>query len=187
MFATLRARAREGLAVGDADNLDRFAGGALRFGFGPRADIRGEHVELGPASSRFRVGHTQFELPVPGAHNVANALAAIAACRVLDLALADMVGPLAGFAGIGRRFQVVSISHPPHRPGHVTVAYRDGMRLRIPVGATNLAPSTLALPRSKLTRAALLDLVAALKECEASCPDQTHASGPGPPTPSSKR
>ncbi len=31
MFATLRARAREALAVGDAENLDEFAGGALRF------------------------------------------------------------------------------------------------------------------------------------------------------------
>ena len=82
MFATLRARAREALVVGDADNLDQFAGGALRFGFSPRADIRGEDVELGPASSRFRVDDTRFELPVPGAHNVANALAAIAACRV---------------------------------------------------------------------------------------------------------
>ncbi len=56
MFATLRARAREALAVGDAENLDQFAGGALRFGLGPRADIRGEDVELGPGSSRFCVG-----------------------------------------------------------------------------------------------------------------------------------
>jgi len=107
MFATLRARAREALAVGDAENLDQFAGGAVRFGLGPRADIRGEDVELGPGSSRFRVGDTQFELSVPGAHNVANALAAIAACRVLGAALENMVGPLANFAGIGRRFQTV--------------------------------------------------------------------------------
>ena len=107
MFATLRARTREALAVGDAENLDQFAAGALRFGFGPRADIRGEDVELGPGSSRFRVGDTQFALRVPGAHNVANALAAIAACRVLGAGLEDMVGPLADFAGIGRRFQTV--------------------------------------------------------------------------------
>jgi UDP-N-acetylmuramate--alanine ligase len=107
MFATLRARTRETLVVGDADNLDQFAGGAVRFGFSSRADIRGEDVELGPASSRFRVGDTQFELPVPGAHNVANALAAIASCRVLGVAIEDMVRPLADFVGIGRRFQTV--------------------------------------------------------------------------------
>ena len=110
MFAALRARAREALVVGDSENLDQFAGGALRFGFGPRADIRGEDVELGPDSSRFRVGDTQFELPVPGMHNVANALAAIAACRVIGAALEDMVGPLANFAGVGRRFQIVGKS-----------------------------------------------------------------------------
>jgi UDP-N-acetylmuramate--alanine ligase len=107
IFATLRARAREALVVGDAENLDQFAGGALRFGFGPNADIRGEGVELGPNSSRFRVGDTRFELSVPGQHNVANALAAIAACRVVGVELEDMAGPLANFTGIGRRFQSV--------------------------------------------------------------------------------
>jgi UDP-N-acetylmuramate--alanine ligase len=111
MFATLRARAREALVVGDAENLDQFAGGAVRFGFGPRADIRGEEVALGPASSRFRVADTQFELPVPGAHNVANALAAIATCRVLGVTLQEMAGSLANFRGIGRRFQTVGKAH----------------------------------------------------------------------------
>jgi UDP-N-acetylmuramate--alanine ligase len=107
MFATLRARVREALVVGDNQNLDAFAGGALRFGFSQRADVRGEDVELGPASSHFRVADVAFELPVAGAHNVANALAAIAACRDLDVTLADMAAPLACFRGIGRRFQTV--------------------------------------------------------------------------------
>ncbi|HEY6921134.1 MAG TPA: cyanophycin synthetase, partial [Methyloceanibacter sp.] len=97
----------EALVVGDAENLEPFAGGALRFGFSSRADVRGEDVELGPASSRFRVEDVAFELPVPGAHNVANALAAIATCRTLGVELADMASPLASFRGIGRRFQTV--------------------------------------------------------------------------------
>jgi len=107
MFATLRARTRETLVVGDDDVLDPFAGGALRFGLGPRADVRGEDVALEAASSRFRVEDTLFTLPVPGAHNVTNALAAIAACRAVDVPLADMVAPLSRFAGIGRRFQTI--------------------------------------------------------------------------------
>lgn len=107
MFATLRARAREALVVGDAENLDRFAGGAVRFGLSARADIRGEDVELGPDGSRFRVEGARFELPVPGAHNVANALAAIATCRVLGVELGEMAAPLAKFSGIGRRFQTI--------------------------------------------------------------------------------
>jgi len=107
MFHVLRARIRDALVVGDAENLDAFAGGALRFGLSPRADIRGLDVVLGASSSRFRVEDTEFELPVPGEHNVMNALAAIAACRIVGVPLADMVGPLARFSGISRRFQTV--------------------------------------------------------------------------------
>ena len=107
MFAVLRARSREALVVGEDENLDGLAGGALRFGFGPRADIRGVNVELTPSGSSFTVGDVAFALPVPGRHNVANALAAIAAARTLDVPLADMVGPLSCFQGVGRRFQTV--------------------------------------------------------------------------------
>jgi UDP-N-acetylmuramate--alanine ligase len=111
MFAVLRARSREALVVGEDENLDDLAGGALRFGFGPRADIRGHGVELGPAGSRFHVEHVRFSLPVPGRHNVANALAAIAAAHALDVPLAEMVAPLASFQGVGRRFQTVGTVH----------------------------------------------------------------------------
>ncbi|MGB6347364.1 MAG: L,D-transpeptidase family protein [Methyloceanibacter sp.] len=107
MLAVLRARSAEALVVGEDENLDALAGGALRFGFGPGADLRGEDVELGPAGSRFRVQDVIFALPVPGRHNVANALAAIATCRTLGLPLADMAAPLAGFQGVGRRFQTL--------------------------------------------------------------------------------
>jgi UDP-N-acetylmuramate-alanine ligase len=107
MFAVLRARSREALVVGEEENLDALAGGALRFGFGPRADIRGEALELGPTGSLFAVEGVRFTLPVPGRHNVANALAAIAAARAVDVPLADMVAPLADFQGVGRRFQTV--------------------------------------------------------------------------------
>jgi hypothetical protein len=82
----------------------------------------------------------------------------------------------------GRRFRVVSVSHPPRRPGQVTVAYREGMRLRIPVLSTSLAPGNAEALRSKLTREALLDLFSLVKECERSCPDHPDTSGAGFPT-----
>ncbi|ODS01993.1 hypothetical protein AUC69_00390 [Methyloceanibacter superfactus] len=107
MFATLRARTREALVVGDQENLDQFAGGALRFGLTARADVRGEDVELGPEQSRFRVADTVFTLPVAGEHNVANALAAIAAAHAVGVPFADMAEPLTRFSGIGRRFQTI--------------------------------------------------------------------------------
>jgi UDP-N-acetylmuramate--alanine ligase len=131
MFATLRARAREALVVGDESNLDPFAGGALRFGLGPRADVRGQDVALRPDGSRFRVGDIAFELPVPGAHNVTNALAAIATCRLVGVPLEEMVAPLASFRGIGRRFQTVGKAHGveviddfAHNPEKIAAAIR---------------------------------------------------------------
>jgi UDP-N-acetylmuramate--alanine ligase len=107
MFAVLRARAREALVVCDDDNLDALAGGALRFGFSPKADIRGEDVVLAGDASKFRVRDVRFSLPVPGQHNVANALAAIAACHAIGVPLVEMSGPLSRFEGVGRRFQTI--------------------------------------------------------------------------------
>jgi UDP-N-acetylmuramate--alanine ligase len=57
--------------------------------------------------STFEVEGVAFRLPVPGAHNVENALAAIAACRAVGVSLAETVAPLASFQGVGRRFQTI--------------------------------------------------------------------------------
>jgi len=107
MFATLRARTRESLVVGDDANLDPFAGGAIRFGLSEGADVRAVNVQHSAAGASFDVDGVRFTIPVPGVHNVANALAAIAACGAAGLPLERMSGPLAGFAGIGRRFQTI--------------------------------------------------------------------------------
>jgi hypothetical protein len=81
----------------------------------------------------------------------------------------------------GRRFPILSVSHPPHHPGHVVVAYRDFMRLRIPVLATSLVPGCTSTPRTKLTRKALLDLLALVQECAAPCPAPPDPSGTDSP------
>ena len=49
-------------------------------------------------------------LRVPGRHNLANALAAIAAASAAGVPLADAVAALADFAGLARRFDVVGTS-----------------------------------------------------------------------------
>ena len=77
----------------------------------------------------------------------------------------------------GRRFQVLSISHPPQRPGHVVVAYRGSLRLRIPVQATEQAPVNYSRPRTRFTRDALLELLALLKENQVACADHQGQSG----------
>ncbi len=59
--------------------------------------------------------HT-LRLKVPGRHNLANALAAIAAASASDVPVAQAVDALANFAGLARRFDVVGTS-----PSGVTV------------------------------------------------------------------
>ncbi len=105
MFRAFRGRAREAFVVGEGANLAVLAVGAVVFGVGPAAGVRGVDVALDPGSSAFTVEDVRFTLPVPGRHNVENALAAIAACRAVGVPLAGMAAPLARFQGVGRRFQ----------------------------------------------------------------------------------
>jgi UDP-N-acetylmuramate--alanine ligase len=100
LFRTFRDQARS-LVVGEGlPDLD-----GIRFGFNAGAQVRGLDLETGPAGSSFSVDGVAFVLPVPGRHNVENALAAIAACRELGVPLAAMVAPLAAYRGVARRFQ----------------------------------------------------------------------------------
>jgi len=105
MFRMLKQRTRERFVCGEEGIPADLRAGALIFGFGAGAAIRGTAVELAPDSSRFTVGGLRVALPVPGRHNVENALGAIAACQALGVDFADMVAPLSRFRGVARRFQ----------------------------------------------------------------------------------
>lgn len=110
MFQTLRQRTREAFVCGEEDSLGDLREGALVFGLGDRATLRAHDVELGGQRSRFTVDGVRFMLPVPGEHNVRNALGAIAVCRALDVPLADLSGPLEQFLGVARRFQSIGVA-----------------------------------------------------------------------------
>nr|WP_275976075.1 L,D-transpeptidase family protein [Geothrix oryzisoli] len=131
LFRAFRTQVREAAVVGEAENLRAFAAGATVFGFGEEAALRAEGLSLGAASSAFRVGGEAFVIPVPGRHNVENALAAMAACAALGVPLAAMAGPLAGFQGVARRFQVLGerrgvtvVDDFGHNPAKVTASIR---------------------------------------------------------------
>ena len=51
-----------------------------------------------------------LSLQVPGRHNLANALAAIAACNAAGVPVAQAVAALASFTGLARRFDIVGTS-----------------------------------------------------------------------------
>jgi UDP-N-acetylmuramate--alanine ligase len=131
MFRVFQDQVRETVVVGEGDNLQEFAAHARVFGFSRAADPRAEDVELGGEGSTFRVRDVAFRLPVPGRHNVENALAAIAACDALGVALLDMVEPLGAFHGVARRFQVLGtrrgvtvVDDFGHNPAKVAASIR---------------------------------------------------------------
>lgn len=131
LFRPFRAQVREAAIVGEAENLREFAVGATVFGFGEEAGLRAEALSLGAESSAFRVGATDFRLPVPGRHNVENALAALAACSALGVPLPALVEPLAAFQGVARRFQVLGtragvsvVDDFGHNPSKVAASLR---------------------------------------------------------------
>jgi len=78
--------------------------GAVTYGLG-EGDLSAEDIELRPLGARFTVAGVPVELSVPGRHNVANALAALAACREAGVALEEAAPALAGYTGTGRRFE----------------------------------------------------------------------------------
>ena len=71
------------------------------------ADVHAAAVALLPDGVRCVVNGQACRLRVPGRHNVANAVAAIAACGVLGVSARDGAEALGDFRGIGRRLEVV--------------------------------------------------------------------------------
>jgi UDP-N-acetylmuramate--alanine ligase len=53
----------------------------------------------------------RVELQVPGAHNVYNALAALAVAHALDISLQDSADALSRFTGIRRRLEIVGVTN----------------------------------------------------------------------------
>lgn len=71
------------------------------------ADVNATHIQLLPDGSTFQVQDVSCRLYVPGQHNIANALAAMAACQAIGVSLQDTANALSTFKGIGRRLQVI--------------------------------------------------------------------------------
>jgi UDP-N-acetylmuramate--alanine ligase len=111
-----------GSAIISADdpNLSSLRGRITRpfatFGFATDADYRAVEIKQEPGRTTFSVycrGDLLGEiiLRVPGRHNVANALAATAAARELDVSFENIADALRQFNGVGRRFELIGTAH----------------------------------------------------------------------------
>lgn len=93
-------------------------GAVLTFALGNEtADLAAHDLEPLATGVRFQLAERAsgarrpVTLAVPGAHNVANALAALAAVRALDVPLDEAIAALETFAGIRRRMETVGTAN----------------------------------------------------------------------------
>ena len=107
-------------------------------GLSPQADIRGTNVRITPEATYFDValanrGRAEettlkgLQLPMPGVHNVKNALAMVAIANELQIEEATLRGALAQFGGVKRRFTrtgtvggIAVIDDYGHHPAEIT-------------------------------------------------------------------
>ena len=107
---------RAGRAVVNADNAEAraLAGNALSFGFGAAAEVRATEIHERPDGIDFTARHgdmvVRVTLNVPGRHNAANALAALAATMLAGVRMVEGAAALASFGGLARRLEVLGTS-----------------------------------------------------------------------------
>ncbi len=123
----------------------------VTYGFAAQADIRGENVVPVPGGNRFdvslrnRAGEVRtiagIELPMPGRHNVQNALAAIGVAAEMGISDAVIARGFDRFHGVERRFTKVGevdgvtviddYGHHPVEIAAVLSAAREGAEGRV--------------------------------------------------------
>jgi UDP-N-acetylmuramate--alanine ligase len=114
----------------------------ITYGFSPQADARAVNVSFSEGASHFDCVFTDrrknseerlegLSLPMPGEHNVQNAMAAIVVARQLGVPDAVIKKGLAEFRGVGRRFTKVGevngaaiIDDYAHNPFKIAAAVR---------------------------------------------------------------
>ena len=114
-FRTFLRRVKSGGTAVVPDGDDDLIAAARAAGlsavtFGDDGDIRARAVTLAARGASFELetgaGARSVRLRVPGAHNVANALAASGAAVVAGLSIDQIAAGLEAFRGVERRFQV---------------------------------------------------------------------------------
>ncbi len=122
----------------------------ITYGFSPQADLSAVDVEAHPRGSRFsvrlregrlgRIDLGKIDLPMPGRHNVLNALAAVGVGLSLRIGFDDIARAIAGFSGVHRRFELLGrwrgaavVDDYAHHPTEVA-ATLQGARQTFPGG-----------------------------------------------------
>lgn len=154
--AVIAALPEEGVAVYPGDDpytaiWDGLAGArrVLRFGLQPGLDVYAEEIRPGVSGTLCRVvtpaGVAELALPVPGAHNLRNALAAIACALAAGAPLTSAVRALQAFAAVKGRMQRKEMSDGTLLIDDTYNANPDSVRAAIEVLAQLPGPRALVL------------------------------------------
>jgi UDP-N-acetylmuramate--alanine ligase len=113
--------------------LPRLSRRAVTYGESPQASLKGKGVSLEATGTRFLVTGDddrfagEIFLPLPGRHNVLNALASLAVSRELSIPFDTAAAALARFDGVARRFEkkgeregVLVVDDYAHHPTEIT-------------------------------------------------------------------
>ena len=96
------------------------------FGINNDADFKAVDIKLFDSYSTFKLKNKEVRVPVPGIHNVGNALAALSCAHLCGLKLDQAIDGLNNFKGIGQRYEVIGdnkgvtvISDYAHNPDKI--------------------------------------------------------------------
>lgn len=130
VFRECVRKTRARVLVGSDSALDPLREGAVTFG-DSSTSLHATSVELLHNGSRFFFSGIRVALPVPGAHNVENAVAALAVVAELGGDLRRAAAGLADFRGVARRFERLGsgngfevIDDFAHNPAKLAAAIR---------------------------------------------------------------
>ena len=154
--SVLQALPAGGVAVYPADDAhssvwDELSAGRarLRFGLRPDAEVHAADIHAGPEGTVCRVhtpvGAGELRLPVPGQHNLRNALAAIACAVAAGAPLAAALDALAGFSAVAGRMQRRRLADGTLLIDDTYNANPDSVRAAIDVLAQLPGPRALVL------------------------------------------
>lgn len=127
MFEQLASNTRKFTVIGcDDRNLSSLSiRGAVGFSVDTESEYKAGMVRYYPLRTTFRVGRTDYELSLPGKHNLYNAMACISLLSEMGVNPESIAGILPEFRGIERRFDIYlndgdllvidDYAHNPHK------------------------------------------------------------------------
>jgi UDP-N-acetylmuramate--alanine ligase len=80
------------------------------YGTSESCDYRAEKIVINNEKATFSMNGEEFEIKLPGHHNVLNTVAAIAAAEKAGVTISDIKAALKAFPGMKRRFEKVGVS-----------------------------------------------------------------------------